>query len=258
MNFDILAKIIFLFILAVLPSLIWLSFFLRKDPRPEPRRYLLLTFVLGGLMVIPGVFAENNWLVSFVQNNANIFVGSILFVVLYAFLEEILKFFAGLLGSIKNKYFLDEKSDPMVYMIVAGLGFATAENIRILFLMVSRDGSIGGLLDSGLTQMLLFSLVITALIRFVSTILLHALSSSIIGYFWAMLRLSKNKIKMGLIALPTGFILATILHSLFNYLAMNALNDLIYVIFLTILLIISSLIVKKMFFYLTKFTEKEF
>ena len=48
------SPIIFLAMLGgVLPALLWLTFWLMEDRcEPEPKRYLLLTFIAGGAMVL--------------------------------------------------------------------------------------------------------------------------------------------------------------------------------------------------------------
>src|SRR3990167_6878923 len=40
-------SLISVLILAVLPSLIWLFFYLKEDPHPEPRYWLFIIFLMG-------------------------------------------------------------------------------------------------------------------------------------------------------------------------------------------------------------------
>ncbi len=246
MDFQIIIKISFLFILAVAPSLIWLFYFLHRDPKPEPRFFLILTFIMGGLATIIGIFAENDWFFGFVQGNSNVFLGSLLFFIFYPFLEEFLKFIATKISILKNRYFSDEMSDPMVYMITAGLGFAAAENIKIFVSIISNSNE-GGLSNIiNFSQSILISLISIAFIRFIATVLIHALSSSITGYFWAIKKYSSKK-NISFMALPIGLVLATFFHALFNYLIMSASNNKSYLIILFAFILIGGIIIKKCF-----------
>lgn len=247
-DIDGLLKILFVFLLAFVPSLIWLSIYLRKDPRPEPRRLIFFTFIFGGAMTIIGSLAENQWFKSFVQDNANEYIGMLLFLFFYPFLEEILKFLAARLSTIKSKAFKDEVSDPMIYMITAALGFAAFENVKIY--LATIFGEIGlltwqGIFHMSFSQDILISLLLTASIRFVATVFLHSLSSGMIGYFWSMQRICKHKISISFVAFPAGILLATVLHSFFNYLIMNISEGGLYVIILAIFLTISGVIVSR-------------
>ncbi len=130
----------------------------------------------------------------------------------FAAVEEIVKFAAAYFIIAKSKYF-DEPVDAMIYMAVAALGFATVENF-------------GALYDPG-TPVLLDGLFEIALFRFVGTTLLHTLTSSIAGYFWALgIRNFKSK-KF----IVYGLILATILHTAFNYLILTTVNLLYPIVF---------------------------
>ncbi|HOX21415.1 MAG TPA: PrsW family glutamic-type intramembrane protease [Candidatus Paceibacterota bacterium] len=250
MNWEGLSKLLFLFLLAVVPSVAWLFYFLKKDGRPEPKRYLLLTFVLGGLVTIIGSQAENVWFRPFVQNNPNSQLGAILFLFFYPFLEEILKFLAARISTIKNRYFRDETNDPMIYMITAALGFAAAENLKVYFSTIFGSGAIltwQGIFNIQFSDTILVNLMATAAIRFLATVLLHAISAAIIGYFWSFTRTCKKKFPALLIAFPAGILLATVLHSVYNYLIMNISEGFVYPLILVILLVISGAIVSRAF-----------
>lgn len=249
MNIDIFGKTLFLFLLAIIPSLVWLAYFLKRDKKPEPRRFLFLAFVVGGALAALASQAENNWFFSFVQNNSNIKVGSFLFFVFYPLVEEVFKFLAGRISTIKNKYFLDEKTDPMVYMITSALGFAAFENLKIFFSIVLEGSteSLFGLDSLDISQVMMITLISTAFLRFISTVLLHALSSGILGFFWGSIRLTNQKLKMTLISIPTGIILATCIHAIFNYLVAGLMSNFIFAIPLIITLLIAGQMVRKGF-----------
>ena len=249
-NWSGFLKLFLIFLLAIVPSIVWLLYFLKKDGRPEPKRHLLLTFVLGGLITIIGSQAENVWFRPFVQNNPNRQLAAILFLFFYPFLEEILKFLAARFSTIKNRYFYDETNDPMVYMIVAALGFAAAENLKVYFSTIFGSGAIltwQGIFNIQFSNTILINLMATASIRFLATVFLHAISAAVIGYFWSFTRTCRKKPSAFLIAFPAGILLATVLHSVYNYLIMNISEGFGYTLILVILLVISGAIVSRAF-----------
>lgn len=174
---------------AVLPSLAWLLFFLREDVHPEPKRLIIYVFSLGAISTIPVLIVQVG-----LQEFLNVYLTNLPAVVLLAFSEEIFKFLAAWIGVRRDPSF-DEPIDAMIYMIAAALGFATIENLFI----------IGNVLDS-LSLASLSSATNILLLRFVGATLLHVLASALLGFYWA-----KRKIGLGLIV-------ATVIHSAFNYL----------------------------------------
>lgn len=137
------------------------------------------------------------------------------FLVLAA-VEEISKFFAAF-WIIRKSRFFDEPVDAMVYMIAAALGFAALENIFITF------GNING------ASMAIGEILGIIVFRFIGATLLHALSSGVVGYYWA----KKLSLLKGLAA-------ASLLHAIFNYLIIIFNEELIYP---TIFLIIIALFI---------------
>lgn len=187
-----------LIFLGFIPSLIWLGFFLKKDPHPEPRFLLTRVFLMG--MILAPVAVGFQW--SFVSlgvkfspiifsfNSAHFFLWA-------ALVEELVKYWSVKYTVLQNPEF-DEPVDAMVYLITASLGFAAIENILVLF-RSSPEG-----LD--------LALQVWAL-RSVGATFLHALSGAIIGYFLALSWFYFEHQKK-LIAI--GIILATLFHFTFN------------------------------------------
>ncbi|MBL7156433.1 MAG: PrsW family intramembrane metalloprotease [Candidatus Pacebacteria bacterium] len=193
----------------IAPSLIWLCYYLKKDPHPESKEIILRVFLLG---MGSAVFAAGieNFISSFILFNifpeANITIlAQILYIFLgIAFVEEFTKYFA-----VKNKYIIvkktlleekdfDEPLDVMIYMIVSALGFAAVENTLLFF--------------SG-NPALLETFFISGL-RFAGATFLHTLCSGIIGYFIALSFYKKRKRKIFSII---GLSIATLLHGLYNF-----------------------------------------
>ena len=184
------------FTLGVLPSFAWLSFYLRKDPRPEPKRAILTVFLLGAMFTILAIALEIIWLRLGISPERGL-----LTLVALAAIEEASKFSAASFWVPKTKYF-DEKTDPFLYLITAAMGFAMVENILIL---ASEIFSVKTF------SILLYALTGMSVLRFLGATFLHSLSSGILGFFWAYAIIKERKALLFL-----GFILATGLHSLFN------------------------------------------
>ena len=206
---------IFIF-LGLLPSFAWLIFFLKEDVHPEPKKMISRVFMAGALITFVAVglqFLLRNILQSFQINEYHLVSFSF-----FGFIEETLKFLAAYLVVRKSPFF-DEPIDAMIYMITAALGFAMVENIAIMFNIKILSEA--------------FSIIT---LRFVGATLLHALSSGLVGYYWAKGIIS-NRTKL---LVFKGIVFATLLHMVFNYLILSFKETLIYP---TIFLIIVALLI---------------
>ena len=177
------------FILAIVPSLLLVRFFYKRDVNPEPRGLLLKTFFAGLASVVllfplalillfPGLsemdFRIRSFYVAFV---------------VAAVPEELLKFGVLTLLCMRSKAF-DEPMDGIVYGAVASLGFATIENILYV-----HFGGIG-----------------TALARMFSSVPAHACFGAIMGYYAGLSRFGHPKY-----FLWVGLLFAIFLHGLYDY-----------------------------------------
>jgi len=193
--------------LGLLPSFIWLSFYLRKDKHPEPNTMVLKIFFYGMLLAPLAIVLELFliWLLNpqlslsglLSQTGQNGFLKVILAATLIpALVEEYLKYGVVKLKVLKNSAF-DEPVDAMLYCIIAGLGFAAVENLLILFKGLSVEEAL-----------------ITISLRFLGATLVHALASGIVGYWLALALLySQQRKKM----IASGLAIAIIFHSCYNY-----------------------------------------
>jgi RsiW-degrading membrane proteinase PrsW (M82 family) len=180
------------------PSLVWLIYFLKKDPRPEPRYTVSRVFLLGIVLAPLAVIFQ--WILKEIglYFNPNFQVpGSITFLFWAAFIEETIKFLPVKFAVLHNPEF-DEPVDAMEYMIAAAMGFAAIENILVLFQTIP-SGAIVTLQ--------------TWALRFIGATLLHAVSSAMVGYFLA-LAWFYNRHSRKLIFL--GIAIATVFHFVFN------------------------------------------
>ncbi len=186
-------------ILALLPGFAWLLFYLEEDLHPEPKRLIAYTFVIGMASAFFALAIEIFFKSIF--NNAGVAELSLLPLLVFAFVEEIIKFGAAYLAVHKNPAF-DEPVDAMIYCVVAALGFATVENI-------------GALTGGYSAQTALLSQVFAATsTRFVGATLLHSLASALVGYYWAV-GIRDMRVKKYVL---WGLLIATVLHAIFNYL----------------------------------------
>jgi len=193
-----------LILFGVLPSVIWLLFYLKRDVHPEPKGMILKIFFYGMLVTIPAIFIEVlilkltknlSFLPAFWLSLLNVFLT-------VALVEELLKFFV-VRQKVFNNPALDEPIDAMIYMIVAGLGFAAGENILILFpSKASFFGEIFGI----------------SVFRFLGATFLHALASAIVGFFIGLSFFRKTERKKLIL---TGLFLAVLLHGFYNLLLMS-------------------------------------
>ena len=203
-------------ILGLLPGFVWLLFFLQEDMHPEPKRLIAKTFFAGALGAIAALAVQ-----IFLHSTLGLLaLQSFIFLSFFtlALVEEAAKFLAAYFTIRKNPVF-DEPVDAMIYMVAAALGFATVENL----------GAISG--EGGGQLAILASAFATTTLRFVGATLLHALTSAIAGYWWAIgIRNFADKKYI-----VYGIAVATLLHAIFNYLIITFGGNVIYsIVFLII------------------------
>jgi protease PrsW len=204
-------SLVFFFALlgGLLPALLWLAFWLLEDRcEPEPKRYLVMTFVAGALAVFVALWLE--------RSAAAYFTGAALLLV-WATIEELLKFGAAYLVALRLRVF-DEPLDAIVYMVTVALGFSAFENA--LFLLTPLQS--GDVLRT----------VITGDLRFIGATLLHTLSSATIGVALALAFYKGAQARR--MAALVGVVLAIALHTLFNFFILGAGGGTTFWIFLCI------------------------
>jgi RsiW-degrading membrane proteinase PrsW (M82 family) len=183
-------------VLAVVPAVIWLGFFYRRDRlEPEPRTMVIGEFVLGLLVataiaipIVDQVFDVGSWL--FASPLVHL-AGGILIV---GIVQEGLKFLTIRLSVYGSREF-DERTDGIIYGTAVGLGFATALNVAF----VVESGGV----DLG-----------TGTIRIVLTSLAHASFGGVMGYFLGRQKFEPRPIWW----VPAGLVLAATLNGVFFFL----------------------------------------
>ena len=179
------------------PALAWLWFWNREDSHPEPKRLVALAFI-AGMITVAIVIPIQKYAAGFFVTQTMIFTA-------WSTIEETMKYLAAR-ATVLWRHEDDEPIDPVIYMIAVALGFAALENT--LFMLSPLSGST--VLDA----------VMTGNLRFVGATLLHVLCSAVIGIALA-LSFDKHGMKHGAYVLG-GVILASFLHSGFNFLILNA------------------------------------
>ena len=202
----------FIIVAAILPGIIWMVFFLSERVHPEPKKMVAYTFFVGMLVSVPVIVLQiigrdfAYYIYSYGGAITTIGIAMSLMLLFYpAFVEEFFKFVATAI-TVGGTKFIKIPVDAMIFMIVAGLGMATFENVVIATRIVSDFGQTGAM-----------EAVDIIILRFVGATLLHALASAIIGYYWAKSKLTG---KRG--PLWRGLLIASLIHSLFNYLIIKS------------------------------------
>lgn len=210
------------FLGGIIPSLIWLWFWLKEDENPEPKVLLAIVFILGMLGVILALAIEK-----FIQAHIS---SHEIQIILWAGTEEILKYLAVLIVLYKTNN-AEEPIDWPMYLITAALGFAALENTLFLIKPFSLNSATVGLL--------------TGQLRFLGSTLLHTVASGTIGIAIGISFFMQEYSKK--LSLLVGFIVAIALHSAFNFFIIrNDGNDLLKVFaFLWVVTIIVMLLFEK-------------
>ena len=183
---------VFAIIVGVVPSFIWLWFWLHEDNiNPEPRSMLVATFIGGLFAVIAAVFVEKYIADTFADINIRY--------TLWATVEEIFKFLVVALIALKSSE-NDEPIDAMIYCIVVAIGFAALENTLFIMGPFSKGEIVTG--------------IVTGNMRFIGATLVHIVSSALVGFAIGSVFYRGHLAKF--IAIILGLSAAIALHASFN------------------------------------------
>jgi RsiW-degrading membrane proteinase PrsW (M82 family) len=185
-------------IAGLLPSLLWLFFFIHEDNAHTKHRVIIFSCFLGGMVaVLIAVFAEKA-IADAVSDSTTRYT-------LWAAFEEIIKFLvvaAIALRSTAN----EDPVDAMIYCATVALGFAAVENT--LFIM-------GPLSNGAVSQA-----IVTGNMRFIGATLVHVVSSSFVGFAFGYAFYRGYLAKF--ISVILGLAGAIALHAAFNLSIINA------------------------------------
>ncbi len=217
--------VIWYIIIALIPGIFWIWFYRRKDKNPEPRKLIIKIFLAGMAITLPAIVFEYaaEFFFPFIDaENLLTIIFASLFIV--APIEEYLKYYVVKKVAFKNKAF-DEPIDGIIYGVVAGLGFASLENL----IVISAEGQ--GII----------------VLRFATATLMHAITTGMVGYYLSINKFStqddkkKNPIWKGLI-------IAIAIHGIYNSIVstQTILTLFILIAFLISMYIILAFRIKKL------------
>src|SRR3989338_4077143 len=202
----------------VLPALLWLAFWLLEDRcQPEPKRYIVLCFFAGAAVVYLALQLERYACTYLADGGSCTLQPPLLILFVWAAIEEAAKFGADYFAALRTRVF-NEPLDAVVYLITAALGFSAFENALFL---------IGPLQDGEVLKS-----IITGDLRFIGATLLHVLSSATVGIALALAYYKCVVARRTAAAI--GLILATALHTLFNFFILGSSGGTVFWIFLCI------------------------
>ncbi len=201
----------------ILPSLLWLWFWLRQDENcPEPRGLIMISFFAGMAvvyfalplqkLVVPSLPAIMSVMEALALKFSLLVPGEdTVKMTLWALAEEFVKYATVFFIAFKSKHF-NEPIDAVIYLITAALGFAAMENTFYILKDLSTTGGATALLNGNL--------------RFIGATIVHVTSSAFIGFAIAFSFKSPRFVKF--LATILGLSLATLLHAYFNLSIMEA------------------------------------
>lgn len=180
-------------ILAIAPGVAISAYIIFKDEyNKEPRRHLLISFILGLISIIPAMLLELPLLGVEQSDFFNTVLGNACKAfIMVALPEELAKFIMLKSYAYKQPEY-DEPFDGIVYAVMVGMGFATAENIMYVY-------------EYG---------VATGVIRMFLAVPAHATFAIIMGYFMGKARFSANRERYLLIA---GLAWAIVFHGSYDF-----------------------------------------
>ncbi|MEQ8240752.1 MAG: PrsW family glutamic-type intramembrane protease [Cyclobacteriaceae bacterium] len=200
-------NILILLVLSLSPGLAIVIFIYFQDKYEyEPWKTLLLSFILGVVGLLISYFLSTVVDSVFQIESQNLLQQAFRAFILVALLEECMKFLI-LKGIIYNNKNFDEPADGIVYSVMIGMGFATAENIAYVF---------NGGIDVGILRMF-------------TAVPAHATFAIMMGYFVGKakfmhlpsqrtLSTSKNHFfNKPRVLLVIGLAIAIIAHGIYDY-----------------------------------------
>lgn len=176
---------------AVVPSLLLMWYFNKRDLFREPPRVLWGTFGLGVAVTVPVILVAMPLTLLFAQLHNPHAKGLAEAFMMAAIPEELFKFLVVRLYCARHREF-DEPMDGIVYGAAASLGFASLENI----LYVSQGG-LG-----------------VALMRAITAVPNHAFLGALMGYYVGQARFSPETARQ---STRLALLVPILLHGIYDY-----------------------------------------
>jgi RsiW-degrading membrane proteinase PrsW (M82 family) len=211
-------------VIGVIPSIIWLFFWLQEDTEDgEPKKLIFATFLIGMIGVLL-VLPFQKIAVSQITDSKTLIIA-------LASIEEVMKCFLVFI-LIRPTRQINKPLDYAIYLIIVGLGFAALENtLYILKPLLVKDTNL---------------VFLTGNLRFMGSTLLHATSSGIVGMAIGLVFFQNRFMK--LVNAFLGLMLSIFLHSSFNFFIMKgeSKSTLQIFIFLWVVTVLTILVFEKL------------
>lgn len=188
---------LFVIFISILSSIIFVVAILYSDRKNKEPIYMILISLLSGIFTI-GISLIIGKIILPKLNFLNFDSYNFIKILLYAFTEEFAKIVVLYFCLQKNKNF-DDIYDGFVYSTLVALSFGAFESIIYV-----------------LTESSVLSMIYLALIRGITTIPLHLICGTIMGYYIGTEKFSRKK-SLKLFKLFNAIFLPTILHTIYNY-----------------------------------------
>lgn len=228
---------VFIYVLAggIVPALFWMWFWMHEEHKHnEPKRTLVLTFVLGMVAVFVSYFLQKNiasylhvQLASTESFNLEAQIQDHPVVTLiYVIIEELAKFFAAYVVVFRLKWFR-EPIDAFIYLMTAALGFAAMENTLYMLQPLMSGETIES--------------IVTGHTRFIGSSVLHVASSGMLSVFIGLSFCKSPMVREFRIWL--GLLVAVAIHWLFNTFLIISDNSYSFLIFSAVWIVTIGLII---------------
>jgi RsiW-degrading membrane proteinase PrsW (M82 family) len=206
----------------VLPSLLWIWFWFHEENKHhEPKKIILMVFLAAMASTFLAVVVENGALKigrSYIDDLSS---ASFVILLIWAFVEELFKYLAARLIAFRKINFI-HPIDAFIYLTTASLGFSAMENAMLLIGPLFRGETLNAINAESA--------------RFMGASLLHFLTSGIIALFIGLtFYASRAKKTIGLL---TGFTIAVLLHSAFNFFIINSDRQDTFLVFLSVWILV--------------------
>lgn len=188
-------------LVALLISAMWFVYFRRIDVfEHEPLALAIVVLVLGGLSALFSALVSDALTLLYpIGLNGNVLNDLSFSIIHIGFVEESVKLIPVVLIVLLSRQ-VNEPMDMIYYGSLSALGFATLEN---------------SLYFSGYGLGIVF-------IRFLFSTVIHMVMTSIICYRWAKARFIRRGSTV--LAVAAGFLVAAVIHGLFDYFIIGPLN----------------------------------
>ncbi|MGE5557574.1 MAG: PrsW family intramembrane metalloprotease [Bacillota bacterium] len=187
-------KLVLVLFVSIIPGVLWMQYFYKKDRyEPEPKYLVILAFLGGIVSIFPAMLFEQVFLIRFFSGEVRGLFNLIAAAASIGIIEEGLKLLALYWIALRHRDF-NEPVDGIIYGVSVGLGFAVIENI----FYTSRFGLSVGVL------------------RAVVGCLAHAAFSGLAGHYWAEAKFKRQPGKY-----YAAFFWPAAWHGLYDFLLFN-------------------------------------